>query len=73
VKLPVPDPSDVESSAVVGFGEVDQQTPRAVTGAPPSLVTLPPPLAVFDPIAVTGEVVTVGMLVLVVVNGMSAP
>ena len=27
---------------MVGFADVPQQTPRAVTGVPPSLVTIPP-------------------------------
>jgi len=42
VKLPVPVPSMVLLSLVVGFSDVLQQTPRAVTAAPPSDVTLPP-------------------------------
>lgn len=48
VKLPVPLPFVVLEFAVVGLGEVLQQTPRAVTVAPPSLVILPPVEAVVD-------------------------
>ena len=46
LKLPVPEPLEVLLLAVVGLDEVLQHTPRAVTLAPPSLVTLPPLLAV---------------------------
>lgn len=42
VKLPVLVPSIVCESEVVGFGEVLQQTPRAVTDEPPSDEMLPP-------------------------------
>jgi hypothetical protein len=45
----------------VGFDEVLQQTPLAVTAAPPSDVTFPPLVAVVPVIFVTGVVVTVGM------------
>ena len=47
-------------SAVVGPEEVDQQTPLAVTVAPPSEVTFPPLVAVVWVIFVTAVVVTVG-------------
>jgi hypothetical protein len=66
VKLPVSVPSEVLSSAVVGLAAVFQQTPRAVTEAPPSDVTFPPlePLvAIIEDMAV---VVTVGVLKVVV-------
>ena len=59
-KEPVPDPSVVLELAVVGLAEEPQHTPRAVTAAPPSDVTVPPPtapMAVLDP---TAAVVTVG-------------
>ena len=46
VKAPGPTPFLVESFATVGFGEVLQQTPLAVTGVPPSEVILPPLIAV---------------------------
>jgi len=42
VNDPVPDPSVVLLFAVVGFEEVLQHTPRAVTEAPPSLEMFPP-------------------------------
>jgi len=44
-KVPVPDPLIVMSSSVVGFCDVLQQTPLDITDAPPSAVTLPPPVA----------------------------
>ena len=60
VKLPVPVPSEVWLSLVVGLADVLQQTPLAVMGAPPLEVTFPPleaPLLVIEDMAV---VVTVG-------------
>ena len=45
MKIPVPEPLLVVLSAVVGVALVDQQTPLAVTVAPPSLVTFPPDAA----------------------------
>ena len=60
VKLPVPVPSVVWLSLTVGFCEVLQQTPRAVTEAPPPEVTFPPQLTEVVPIFVTLFVVTVG-------------
>jgi hypothetical protein len=62
VNEPVPLPSVVLLSAVVGLAEVLQQTPRAVTDAPPSEVTLPPPDAVVEVIEVIVAVVTVGVV-----------
>ena len=53
-------PFEVILLAVVGAGEVLQHIPRAVTVAPPSLVTLPPPEAVFELIAEMAVVVIVG-------------
>ena len=47
---------------MVGFGDMLQQTPLAVTSAPPSKVTFPPLDAVFDVIAVTAVVLTVGVI-----------
>ena len=44
-KLPVPAPSEVEAFAVVGAALVPHTTPRAVTAAPPSEVTVPPEAA----------------------------
>ena len=60
VKTPVPVPSVVLASAVVGFAVVLQHTPRAVTADPPSAVTFPPLAAPVDVIPVTAVVVTVG-------------
>ena len=60
VKLPVPLPSVVLLSEVVGLADVLQQTPRAVTVAPPSDVTFPPLDALFVVIKETVVVVTVG-------------
>ncbi len=51
---------------MVGVGDVLQQTPLAVISAPPSKMTFPPLDAVFDVIAVTAVVLTVGVVVEVV-------
>ena len=48
--------------AVVGFAEVPQQTPRAVTTEPPSAVILPPLDAEFDVNADAEVVVNVGKI-----------
>ena len=66
VKIPVPVPLLVVLSDVVGLVVVDQQTPLAVTVAPPSFVTLPPDTADVDVIELTGVVVTVGRIAPVV-------
>ena len=42
IKIPLPDPSEVLLSVVVGFDKVLQQTPLLLTIAPPSSVILPP-------------------------------
>jgi hypothetical protein len=60
VKLPVPLSSDVLLLLVVGFTEVPQHTPLAVTDPPPSDVMLPPETADVDVIEVTAVVVTTG-------------
>ena len=63
VKVPPPVPSVVNVElAVVGFADVLQHTPRAVTVAPPSEVTFPPLVAVVEVIAVTTVVVTIGSI-----------
>ena len=49
VKVPVPIPLAVILPAVVGPVDVLQQTPRAVTLAPPSEVIFPPAVAVVVP------------------------
>ena len=56
---PVPVPSLVLKSEIVGPADVLQQMPRAVTMAPPSDITLPPQVAASAVIFVTGVVVTV--------------
>ena len=60
VKLPVPDPSVVLLSEMVGLAEVPQQTPLAVTEAPPSDITFPPLAAVVWVMEEGVAVVTVG-------------
>lgn len=60
VKLPVPVPFIVLLLLIVGFCEVLQHTPRAVTVAPPLEVTLPPQVAVVQAMSPTAFVVTVG-------------
>jgi len=74
VNVPVPVPSVVWLPVVVGFVEVLQHTPRAVTVAPPSEVTLPPLVAVVWVISLAAVVVTVGAtMVAEVVNVISFP
>ena len=63
VKLPVPDPSVVMLSLVVGLEEVLQHTPLAVTDDPPSDVTFPPLVAVVVVMEDAAVVVTAGRLV----------
>ena len=53
VKAPVVPLAVALLPAVVGVDEVDQHTPRSVTVAPPSEVTLPRPVAVVEAIVVT--------------------
>jgi hypothetical protein len=60
VKLPVPLPSVVWESEIVGFEAVLQHTPLTVTEELPCEVTLPPPVAVVSVIFVIVVVVTVG-------------
>ena len=45
---------------MVGFGEEFQQTPRAITVAPPSEVTFPPQVATAADMLLTMSVDTVG-------------
>ena len=66
VKLPVPVLSEVLLFDVVGLAEVFQQTPLAVTEAPPSAVTFPPLEALLVVIEDMAVVVTVGVVVEVV-------
>ena len=63
VKVPIPVPSVVlVDKAMVGFSVVLQQTPRAVTAAPPSVLIVPPLLAVVLVMADMAVVVMVGMV-----------
>jgi hypothetical protein len=71
VKVPVPDPSVVWLSEMVGFAEVLQQTPLWVIEAPPSLIPVPPELAVVEVMLEAAVVVTVGASR--VVNDRSSP
>ena len=66
VKLPVPVPSEVLLSLMVGLTDVLQHTPLAVTDAPPSDATFPPLDALVEVIEDTAVVVTVGAVVDVV-------
>jgi hypothetical protein len=52
-------------NAIVGFADVLQHTPRAVTATPPSLVILPPLVAVVLVIEDAAVVVSVGIEVVV--------
>ena len=60
IKTPEPVPSVVLEPAVVGFWVVAQHTPRAVTAEPPSVVILPPLVAVVEVMAVKSVVVKTG-------------
>jgi hypothetical protein len=62
VNDPVPVPSLVHAPPTVGFSRIAVQTPRAVTGLPPSAVTWPPPLAVAGVREAGRVVVTVGVV-----------
>ena len=64
--MPVPLPLLVWLLLNVGFCEVLQQTPLAVTAEPPSLVTLPPLVAVVEVMLLAEVVVTVGATAVVV-------
>ena len=53
VKLPIPLPLLVRESAIVGLGDVLQQTPRRVTSVTPDTVTFPPQEAEISVTSVT--------------------
>ena len=62
VNDPVPVPLLVfVDSEIVGFIDVDQTTPLAVTVKPPSDVTIPPEVAVVDDIPDIAVVETIGI------------
>ena len=68
VKAPVPVPSVVLLLAIVGFADVLQHTPRAVTAAPPSEEIFPPLAAAelaIDDIAVVVSTGTVADIKLI--------
>ena len=67
VKLPEPVPFVVMLFEIVGGDEIFQQTPRAVTAAPPSLVIVPPLVAVVCVIAEVTVVVIIGTVAAVVI------
>lgn len=69
VKLALPVLFVVFELAVVGFWEVLQQTPLAVTMAKP-LVIVPPHVAVVDVMAVTAEVFTTAMVYVEIVTSL---
>lgn len=69
MKTPVPDPSLECTSVIAGFGDVDQQTPLAVTVPPPSAVIFPPDTADVKVTEVAEVVVRVaGSLILIQEN-----
>ena len=72
VKLPIPIPSAVLLSAVVGDVVVLQHIPLVVMALPPSAVMFPPEVAETEVIAVMAVVVRVGK-VATVVNDTSFP
>ena len=75
VKLPVPPPLLVfVLNDIVGVRLMDHITPRIVTDAPPSVVMLPPPVAVVLVIELMADVVKVGTATAaVVLNDNSFP
>jgi hypothetical protein len=73
VNAPVPVPFVVQVLLVEGLADVLQQMPLAVTVAPPSEVTLPPPDAAVWVIDVMAAVVTVGVVTAGVVKVKSEP
>ncbi len=62
-KLPVPFPISAILSVIAGFCAVLQQTPRSVTVAFPSEVTLPPSVADVSAISEALFVVTIGTVI----------
>jgi hypothetical protein len=62
VNVPIPVPSLVQVPPTAGLVDVLQQTPLAVTSAPPSDVMLPPPVADVLVILEMAVVTTVGRI-----------
>jgi hypothetical protein len=73
VKIPIPVPSEVKALLVVGLSVVAQQTPFAVTGAPPEAEIFPPEVAVVYVTADGTVVVIVGTDKRLVENDTSFP
>jgi len=74
IKAPTPVPSVVlVDKATVGFAVMLQQTPRAVTAAPPSVLMVPPLVAVVLVMAVIAVVAMVGIVVVAVVVKTESP
>ena len=73
VNGPLPVPFVVLLPATVGFADVDQQTPLAVTPAPPFDVTFPPDTAVVAVIEEAAVVVTDGTTIGFVSKTISFP
>jgi hypothetical protein len=73
VNKPFPVPSVVLSLLTVGLAVVAQQTPLAVTAAPPSAEILPPEEAVVKVVAEIAVVVRVGATIAAVVKETSFP
>ena len=73
VKMPVPVPSVVLESVVVGFADVAQQEPLAVIVPPPLSVIFPPEAAVVSVIELAAIVVRVATTTGLVVNETSFP
>ena len=73
----MPLPSLVFELPVVGFWEVLQQTPRAITAEPPSFEISPPLVAVVDSMAEAEVVESIGIehvnVVWLKVNGVEIP
>jgi hypothetical protein len=73
INSPMPLPSVVQLSEIVGFPEVFQHTPWAVTIAPPLSVTFPPHSAELSVIFESESVASVGKDASFVVNETVSP
>ena len=73
INVPITVPSTVQLAVRSGFSVVFQQTPSAVSAAPPSEMTVPPLTAVVAVIFEIDAVVTVGRLAVEVEKARSFP
>jgi hypothetical protein len=73
MKLPVPDPSVVFESPIVGFAVVDQQEPLSVIALPPSAIIFPPVTAAVKVTELDEVVVNAGIKIGLDVNETSFP